>query len=306
MRPEPPRIPRASCATDGVLFDGFTERDVSVSDGSVHARIGGAGPPVLLLHGYPQTHAMWHLVAPGLTEAHTVVVADIRGYGRSTTTSQDFTFRATARDQVELMEALEFDRFHVVGHDRGARVAHRLVLDHPGRVSSLALLDINPTLDVWRLMDDWLAKRYWHWSFLAQGNGLPQRLIGGDPVFFLHRSLAALSGDLDDFDPRALADYESAARRPSVVDAWCQDYRCAAGVDLEHDRLDEDRTSDVPALVLWGSRGVVGAKEDPLEQWGRWFSHLRGHAVEAGHFLAEERPQDVLDAISTHLSNQPG
>lgn len=286
------------------FFNGFAERDVPVTEGSVHVRIGGSGPPVLLLHGYPQTHAMWHLVAPGLAEAQTVVVADIRGYGRSTTTSEDFSFRAMARDQVELMDALGFELFHVVGHDRGARVAHRLVLDHPGRLSSLTLLDINPTLDVWRLMDDWLAKRYWHWPFLAQGNGLPQRLIDADPVFFLHRTLSGLSGNLDAFDPRALADYEAAARRPSVVDAWCRDYRCAAEVDLDHDRLDEGRTSDVPLLVLWGSRGVVGAKDDPLEQWGRWFSHVRGHAVEAGHFLAEERPHEVLDAVSPHLARQ--
>jgi haloacetate dehalogenase len=166
----------------------------------------------------------------------------------------------------------------------------------------VALLDILPTLDVWRLMNDWLARRYYHWLFLAQGGGLPQRLIGDDPLFFLHWSLGGLSGSTDTFDPRALAEYERAAKRPEVIEAWCGDYRSAAGPDLDHDRADLGRTVDVPALVLWGSRGVVGARADPVALWQRHFPRVTGKALEAGHFLAEQIPDQVLAAVEPHLA----
>ncbi len=283
------------------MFPDFTAHDVPVADGTIHAVTGGAGPAVLLLHGFPQTHAMWHLLAPVLAEEFSVVAADLRGYGRSRTSSEDYTFRAMAADQVQLMRALGHDRFAVVGHDRGARTAHRMALDTPGAVASVALLDILPTLEVWRSMDAWLALRYYHWAFLAQGDGLPQTLIGHDPVDFVRRTLQGLSGTQVPFDPTALAAYEEAAGDPSVVDAWCRDYRAAAGPDVEIDEADEHEQRDLPALVLWGARGRVGAREDPLALWRRQFPRATGRAVDAGHFLAEERPGEVGAAVRAHL-----
>ncbi|MFI7480911.1 alpha/beta fold hydrolase [Kocuria sp. M1R5S2] len=288
------------------MFDGFSSHDVPVAGGTVHARAAGDGPPVLLLHGFPQTHAMWHAVAPVLAREFTVVAADLRGYGRSRTDDEDFTFRAMAAGQLELMRALGHDRFHVVGHDRGARTAHRMAFDAPGAVLSVALLDILPTLEVWRSMDAWLVQRYHHWAFLAQGGGLPQTLIGHDPGFYVRWTLQGISGTSVPFHPEALAAYEEAARDPAVVDAWCRDYRAAAGPDLEIDRADEEARLDLPALVLWGSLGTVGAREDPLELWRRHFPRVTGRALEAGHFLAEERPEEVCAALLAHLRPAAG
>lgn len=286
----------------GAWFDGFTEVDIRVPEGTIHARVGGAGPPVLLLHGYPQTHAMWHHLAPVLAQQRTVVAADLRGYGGSRTTSEDFTFRAMAADQVRVMAELGFPRFDLIGHDRGARVAHRLAFDHPASLRSVALLDILPTLDVWRLMDAELARRYYHWGFLAQPGGLPQRLIGGDPAFFVRFTLGGLATPLNTYDPRALAAYEEAAAAESVVDAWCRDYRAAADEDLVHDRADTDRTVDIPTLVLWGANGVVGRRADPLELWRRHFPRATGRALPAGHFFPEETPDDLAEAVLSHLT----
>ncbi|WP_307857475.1 alpha/beta hydrolase [Mycobacterium sp. SM1] len=283
------------------LFTGFDTVDHPVGQGVVHARVGGRGAPVLLLHGFPQTHAMWHRVAPRLAEKNTVVAADIRGYG-SSRGGGEFTFRAMAGDLILLMDELGYERFHVVGHDRGARVAHRMAFDHPHRVASVALLDILPTLDVWELMDAWLVRRYYHWAFLAQPGGLPERLISNDPIFFLHHTLRGLSGSLVVFDPAALQEYERAAQRPEVVAAWCADYRSAAGEDLDHDRADLSRTLDIPALVLWGANGVVGAKCDPLQRWRKHFPKATGASVAAGHFLAEEAPDTVFGYLSEHLA----
>lgn len=259
------------------------------------------GDPVLLLHGYPQTHVMWHLVAEELARSYRVVAADLRGYGDSIAHDADFTFRAMARDQVALMNRLGHSSFHVVGHDRGARTAHRMALDHPTHVRSIALLDILPTLDVWRTMDGWLAKRYYHWMFLSQPGNMPCRLINSDPMLFLHSALAGLSAAPDIFCPEALAEYERAARNPHVVAAWCGDYTAAATTDLEHDRADLGRTCQTSCLILWGSKGVVAHHLDPIAAWRTWFPRAAGHAVEAGHFLAEERPAEILETLAEHL-----
>ncbi|MCI5076522.1 alpha/beta hydrolase [Oricola sp.] len=284
------------------MFAGFEEIDVALDGATIHARVGGAGEPLLLLHGYPQTHAMWHGIAEDLARSHRVVVADLRGYGDSLAHDGDFTFRAMARDQVALMAHLGHESFHVVSHDRGARTAHRMVLDHESAVRSLVLMDILPTLDAWRTMDDWLARRYFHWLFLSQPGDMPRRLISGDPILFLHSALAGLSASLDMFDPDALAEYERAARKPDVVAAWCGDYTAAATSDLDHDRADLGRTSAVPCLVLWGARGVVAHHIDPLDAWRAWFPAVTGHAIDTGHFLVEERPADVLAALNAHFA----
>ncbi|GGG58406.1 fluoroacetate dehalogenase [Kocuria dechangensis] len=282
-------------------FDGFDIHVVPVSGAVIHAHSAGDGPAVLLLHGFPQTSHMWHHLAPALAREFAVVAADLRGYGHSRAHSEDFTFRAMAADQVELMRHLGHERFHVVGHDRGARTAHRLAFDHPGAVLSVTLLDILPTLEVWRSMDAWLMHKYYHWAFLAQGGGLPQRLIGSDPAFFVRHTLQGISGTAVDFDPEALQAYEDAAQHPEVVDAWCRDYAAAAGPDREIDEADEHEQRDMPALVLWGSKGVVGVREDPLALWRRRFPRAVGTAVDAGHFLAEEKPAEVDTAVMDHL-----
>ena len=284
------------------MFSRFEEVDVPLAGATIHARVGGQGPPLLLLHGYPQTHFMWHVIADDLAKSHRVIVADLRGYGDSVAHDGDFTFRAMAADQVALMAQLGHSRFDVIAHDRGARTAHRMVLDHPDAVRSVALIDILPTLDVWRTMDDWLARRYYHWMFLAQPGDMPRRLIASDPVMFLHSALIGLSGSADLFHPEAMRAYERAARNPAVIAAWCGDYTAAASTDLDHDRADMGRTSDIPCLILWGGRGVVAHHIDPLAAWRNWFPKAKGCAVDAGHFLVEERPAEVLDLLSNHLA----
>lgn len=286
------------------MFGGFDTIDVALDGATIHARVGGRGEPLLLLHGFPQTHAMWHPIAGDLARNRTVVAADLRGYGDSIAQDGDLSFRAMAADQVGLMQRLGHSSFDVVAHDRGARTAHRMVLDHPQAVRSVALLDILPTLDVWRTMDGWLAQRYYHWMFLSQPGGLPERLIAADPVFYLHSALTGLAGTQAVFSDAAMAAYERAARKPGVVAAWCADYRAAATTDLDHDRGDLGRTSAIPCLILWGSRGVVARHLDPLDAWRAWFPAARGHAVDAGHFLVEERPAEVLAAITRHLSRE--
>jgi len=244
---------------------------------------------------------MWHGIADELAKTFQVVASDLRGYGDSLAHDGNFTFRAMARDQVELMKSLGFERFHVVAHDRGARTAHRMALDHPETVSSLVLMDILPTLDVWRTMDSWLALRYYHWLFLAQPGGLPENLINRDPISFLHSALSGMAVGDDIFDSCALEKYEDAARRPEVVAAWCGDYRAAATIDREHDHQDEGRTNDIPCLVLWGKKGVVAHHLNPLDAWRKWFPNARGKEVDTGHFLVEEKPDWVLKEILTHL-----
>ena len=283
------------------MFAGFEEIDVELPGAVIHAKVGGQGEPLLLLHGYPQTHAMWHVIAEDLARSYRVIAADLRGYGASKDQQGDMTFRAMARDQVTLMDRLGYSSFHVVSHDRGSRTAHRMVLDHPAAVRSVALIDILPTLDVWATMDAWLAQRYYHWMFLSQPGDMPRRLINSDPVMFMRSALVGLSGSEELFHPQAMAEYEKAARNPDVVAAWCDDYTAAATTDLDHDRADLGRTSDIPCLILWGSRGVVAHHLDPVETWKAWFPRATGRAVEAGHFLVEEQPEVVLNALRDHL-----
>lgn len=287
------------------LLPGLEPFTVEVDGATVRGRWSGEGPGpvVLLLHGYPQTSAMWHHVAPALVaDGCTVVAPDLRGYGASVCHDGEMTFRAMAADQPGTLRGLGLEPtgVHVIGHDRGARTAHRLVLDHPGLARSVALLDVLPTLEVWEQMDAWLARRYFHWTFLVQGGGLPERLIDADPQAWLDHALGALGGT-DGMVPAALAEYAAAARVPSVVHAWCEDYRAGALTDLEHDRADLGRTLNLPALVLWGEKGVVAARIDPVASWRSWFPAAVGRGVPAGHFLAEEQPEDVLVALRDHL-----
>ena len=293
------------------MFAGFRDVEVDVEHEAgrmrVHAVLGGNGPPVLLLHGFPQSHLMWHAVAPELAADHTVVAADLRGYGESGIPSGDlaaYSFRAMADDQVAVMAQLAHERFAVVGHDRGGRVAHRMALDHPDVVQRAAVLDILPTTHVYESVDQRLATAYYHWFFYLQPEPVPERLIGGDPLVYLHTLLGSWGGTLDHLAPEALAGYERAFADPARRHAMLQDYRAAAAVDLELDRADAaaGRLVTAPLLVLWGAHGVVGTgPEDVLDVWRTRATDVRGQAVDAAHFLAEERPAEVVAALRDFL-----
>lgn len=282
-------------------WDGFTTTEFNITRGRIHFRHGGSGYPILMLHGYPQNHEMWRAPAEILASEHHVVVPDLRGYGKSASHSDDYSFRAMADDMLEVMEILGYQRFDVIAHDRGARTAHRMCLDHPNSVRSVALLDILPTLEVWKQMDDQLGMRYYHWLFLAQEGGLPQKLINGDPQFFLEKALCGLGGDSNFIEPEAMDSYREAANRPEVVDAWCRDYRAAATIDRVHDEQNKHETSDIPALILWGKRGTVPMSTDPMKVWRKHFPKATGHGLDAGHFIAEEKAEEVTRMLLDHL-----
>jgi haloacetate dehalogenase len=295
----------------GAMFEGFRSERVATSGPAVHARIGGEGPPLLLLHGYPQTHVMWHRIAPDLARHYTVVCADLRGYGDSGKPPSDpdhavYSKRATAQDMVEAMAALGFERFRLVGHDRGARVAHRLCLDHAERVERVALLDIVPTLTIFETTSQAVATGYYHWFFLIQANGLPEHMIGLDPDFYLERKLGHWSAPGAAFAPEALAEYKRCFRDPACIHATCEDYRAAASIDLAHDRDDRTKGNRVgcPMLVLWGLKGFMEKYYDVLATWREAAEDVRGRGIDCGHFLAEEAPEETLAALLPFLAGE--
>ena len=266
------------------MFDDFAMERVKTSGGEIFLRRAGRGPAVLLLHGYPQTHAVWHLVAPALTERFTVVCPDLRGYGasahpRSDSSHAPYSKRAMVLDLAEVMEALGLARFAVVGHDRGARVAYRLALDHATRVAALCVLDVNPTVDVWNRTRMAEALANFHWQLLAQPEPLPERLIGADPDFFLEWLLRSWAGPGFAFAPDALAAYREAFRDPAVIHATCEDYRAGATVDYVHDAEDKQngRKISCPVLVLWGEADAVSKHARFIDVWGQWADDVTGH-----------------------------
>jgi haloacetate dehalogenase len=285
------------------VFEGFETEDVDAGEAVIRVRRGGGGPPVLLLHGYPQTHAMWHLVAPMLARDFTVVATDLRGYGDSSKpeTSPDhepYSKRAMARDQVAVMEGLGFERFAVVGHDRGARCAYRMALDTPGRVERLAILDVIPTVEMYRRTDMQMAMGAWHWFFLPQPYDLPERLLAADPEGFYFRGREAL------FAPEALATYHRCLRDPRVIHAICEDYRAGATFDLALDEADRGtRRIACPVLVLWGEKGPLG-RLDPMAVWATWADDVRGAPLPCGHHLPEEAPEETYAALRAFLAGE--
>lgn len=283
----------------------FRRRRIRANGIAIHTVIGGAGPPLLLLHGYPQTHAMWHAVAPALAREWTVVCPDLRGYGDSAkppggTDHAAYSKRAMAQDMVELMQALGHERFQLVGHDRGGRVAHRLAMDHPGRVASLSVLDIAPTLAMYQRTDMAFARAYWHWFLFIQPHPVPEVMLEAGGVDLLWRRHTMAAGAI--FHPRALAEYRRCFT-PRMIHASCEDYRASAGIDLEHDRADRaaGRRLPMPLQVLWGSRGVVGRQFNALALWREVADNAIGQAIDCGHYMAEERPAEVLAALLSFL-----
>ncbi|MDB5093544.1 MAG: alpha/beta hydrolase [Candidatus Eremiobacteraeota bacterium] len=282
-----------------MMFDGFTLERIDTGEATIRVRHGGSGPPLLLLHGYPQTHVMWHRIAPRLAREFTVVAMDLRGYGESSKppTTEDhepYSKRAMARDCVAVMAKLGFERFSVAGHDRGARVAYRLALDHPQRIERIAVLDIIPTGEHFRRADMKFGLGYWHWFFLAQPYPLPEKLIGADPVFFYSNRPNRQTA----FAPEALEEYVRCASAPEMIHASCEDYRAGATYDFALDEADRgNKKIAAPLLALWGARGEVGKWYDILAIWRDWADDVRGHAIDSGHFLAEEAPDETYAAL---------
>ena len=280
------------------FFPGFAQRRIETAGAAIKLVTGGSGPPLLLLHGYPQTRLMWRKIAPRLAAEFTVVAPDLRGYGDSSKPPAgpdfvNYSKRALAQDQVETMAELGFERFMVAGHDRGARVAHRLARDHPDRVERLALLDIVPTLYRFETIDQKAATSSYHWFFLIQPGGLPERLIGAEPEFFL-RSMLRPSAV---FELEIFAEYLRCFKNPETIRATCDEYRAGASIDLVHDRADRSRRLTMPLLVLWGQRSSQGSGYDLLSVWRDHAENVSGQAIGSGHFLAEEAPDETYLAL---------
>jgi haloacetate dehalogenase len=290
------------------FLPGFEYRRVDVDGITVNCAVSGSGPPLLLLHGYPQNHLMWRHVAPALAVDHTVVAADLRGYGDSAKPAPDtaglvYSKRLMARDQVGLMRQLGFGRFQLIGHDRGARVAHRLVLDHPGAVTRLAVLDIVPTRHVLGHVTRAMATAYYHWFFLAGPAGLPERMIGADPAFWIRSLIGPLLGAGASIEPEVMADYIRCFSDPATIAGSCADYRAAPGLDLVHDEetFAAGQKIECPLLVLWGAQGFVGRGYQPLRVWRQYATDVRGTVLPTGHFLPEEAPDLVGAALRDFL-----
>ena len=287
-------------------FDGFEAEEFALGEATIFARRGGSGPPLLLLHGYPQSHWMWARVAQALAGRFTIVAPDLRGYGRSSAPpshkGERYSKRVMANDAVALMAALGHERFAVAGHDRGGRVAYRLALDHPDKVTKIAVLDIAPTWEMWAGMDAARAMSIYHWMFLAQPEPLPETLISAASQFYIDAKLASWTGDqsLKCFDAQALDAYRAAFRDPARVHATCEDYRAGATIDRALDEADRaaGRRIAAPLLALWGTKGIPAKGDNPLDVWRRWAIHASGAGIESGHFLPEEAPEATAKALA--------
>jgi haloacetate dehalogenase len=285
------------------VFDGFEEFDVTTAGTTIHGRRSGEGPPVLLLHGIPETHLMWHRVAPRLAERFTVVATDLRGFGDSGTPPSTpdhapYSMREIALDQLEVMDTLGYDQFSLVGHDRGARCAYRLALDHPYAVTRLVVLDIVPTADVFRRADMDFSLRFWVWFFLAAPEPVPEQLIAQAPAVLVNHMLDAWSEVPDTFPAELRAEYIAKFSAPDTIHAICEEYRAAATLDYQHDEADRGkRRIACPTLALWSHTGAVASWYRPLDLWRTWADEVHGAPVSAGHFIPEEAP----DQTTRHL-----
>ena len=284
------------------MFEGFDQRKVETEGAAINLVVGGSGPPLLLLHGYPQSHVMWHKVAPRLATEFTVVAADLRGYGDSDKPPGDaehfnYSKRAMAADQVQAMSALGYESFFLAGHDRGARVSHRLTKDHPERVLKLATLDIIPTRSMFQIVNKDMAINTYHWFFLSQPHDFPERVIGAGADYFIRHSFQRGPNWREVFTDEALEEYIRCSTDPATIHAICEDYRAGATIDLVHDEADFANKISCPHLALWSDRGYVGRTQDVLAVWGAYSTNVRGHSMPSGHYIAEELPEETYTAL---------
>ena len=295
----------------GGVFAGFESKDVRVNGINVRCRVGGKGPGLLLLHGHPQTHVIWHRVAEPLASRFTVVAADLRGYGDTdkppaSDGGSQYAKREMARDQRELMQSLGFEHFMVLAHDRGARVAHRLAVDFPNAVDRMILLDIAPTLAMYEQTNEAFARAYWHWFFLIRPAPLPESLIEANPQQYLESVMGSRSAGLNPFTEAAFAEYLRCLRLPGTATGMCEDYRASAGIDLQHDK--DDRANGVkvecPIRVLWGEQGVIAKCFSPLDEWNRVATDVSGMALPCGHYIPEELPDRLLEESFAFFSSR--
>jgi haloacetate dehalogenase len=293
------------------MFQGFSEKYLEGAGARLFVRMAGPkdGLPVLLLHGYPQTSAMWNGVAPLLAETYRVICPDLRGYGRSGKPESDdshaaYSKRAMANDLVKIMDQLGYDAFFIGAHDRGARVAHRLGMDHPDRVLAMTLLDIAPTREMYANTSFQFASGYWHWFFLIQRNPLPETIIGQDPAAFWKQKCFNQSGGANPFLPEALDEYLQSFCDAKAIHASCEDYRAAATIDIEHDDADGDRRLSVPLQVFWAKNGTVGKSFDPISLWKTRAQSVEGNPLDATHYMAEEIPAEIADRFNAFFANQ--
>lgn len=283
-------------------IEGFDTNQITLNDVTINFAVAGEGPPLLLLHGYPQTHLIWHRIAPQLACHYRVICPDLRGYGDSGKPEggadhAGYSKRVMAQDMADLMALLGHEQFYVAGHDRGARVVHRLALDHPQRVTKACVMDIMPTEYMFRQTDQAFATGYYHWFFLIQPDGLPERMIGADPGYYLTEKLNRWAAAGAEFDSAVVADYIRCFSNPAAIHASCEDYRAAATIDLVHDRVDIHQQIQCPLLVLWGEQGFVARSYDVLPIWRQRAVSVQGEALPCGHFLPEECPDQVYQAL---------
>jgi haloacetate dehalogenase len=289
------------------MFEGFTRQSVAVDGTDIACVVGGSGPPVLLLHGFPENMAMWTRVAPQLAGQFTVVCADLRGYGdsakpRCLPDRSNYSFRAMAADQLGLMRRLGFERFHLVGHDRGGRTGHRLALDRPDAVLSLTVMDIVPTYAMFMDTSREVAGSYWHWYFLSQPEPFPERIIGNDPDFFYETCLVGWgAANISDFDREMIAEYRRAWRDPGMIHGSCSDYRAAASIDLEHDAADIDKRVQCPTLAFYGASGQMARLFDIPAEWRKRCADLSTSSLPGGHFFVDQFPNDVAQTLTDFL-----
>jgi haloacetate dehalogenase len=293
------------------MFDGFRHAAAQVEGIDIAYAIGGSGPPVLMLHGFPQNRSMWGKVAPRLAARYTVVCADLRGYGDSSkprclADRSNYAFRAFADDQVALMRQLGFQRFHVVGHDRGGRTGHRMALDYPGKVATLTVMDIVPTHAMFSKANSAVSQAYWHWYFLAQPEPFPERLIGHDPDFFYETCLTGWgAATLADFDADMLTSYRHSWRDPACIHGMCSDYRAAGSVDFQHDAADLEAKVRAPVLAFFGSRGAMARLFDLPAEWRMRCANVSEASLPGGHFFVDQFPVETARVLSEYLAAHP-
>jgi len=287
---------------------GFNYETITTQGAQINVASAGKGTPLLLLHGYPQTHLMWHKIAPVLSKKFHVICPDLRGYGDSSKPNTDsnhtpYSKREMAKDMVDVMQQMGHDTFNVAGHDRGARVTHRMALDYPEKITKAAVLDIVPTYEMFQQIDQVVATGYYHWFFLIQDNNVPEHLIGADPDFYLNDKLKRWSTYPEKFNPEVVSDYQRCFRNPETIHASCEDYRAAASIDLKYDEADLNTKVLCPLLVLWGEHGMMGKHFDMLKTWKNKSDHVSGRSLDSGHFLAEEAAEETLQNLEMFFSN---